>query len=329
MQRQVQRQGRSSQPYVPRQAPPTERPHRGQPSRPHGLDIQPPPEWPHRGQPSTPYGHLMQPPSPTEQQYGGQDSPTRGRPEQPSSPAAHQSQKPLGMRMEPPLDRSSRGRPSQPQDQPAQRPRYQGQPFNQQGSLVPPPRYTKPITWFVAVFCAVFWVVVILGGLIVLIVYLVFRPRSPRFDVSSVTLNAAYLDMGYLLNADLTLLANFTNPNKKVSVDFSYMVINLYYGKTLLATRSIYPFTAARTQTMFANVEMIASQVALPMEESLRLARQMERDRIVFEVKGLFRTRSNLGSFLRYSYWLYGRCRLVLTRPPTGVLVSSKCKTKR
>ena len=42
------------------------------------------------------------------------------------------------------------------------------------------------------------------------IVCLVFRPQSPHFDVFSVTLNAAYLDLGYLLNADLTMLANFT-----------------------------------------------------------------------------------------------------------------------
>jgi len=106
-------------------------------------------------------------------------------------------------------------------------------------------------TWFATVFCAIFWVVIIVGGIIVLIVYLVYRPRSPQFAVSSATLNAAYLDMGYLLNADVTLLANFTNPSKRVSVDFSYMYINLYYGSTIIATQYIEPFSAARGVSKF------------------------------------------------------------------------------
>ncbi|KAG4912681.1 hypothetical protein JHK82_053271 [Glycine max] len=81
------------------------------------------------------------------------------------------------------------------------------------------------------------------------IVCLVFRPQSPHFDVFSVTLNAAYLDLGYLLNADLTMLANFTNPNKKVHVDFSSVIIYLYYGSTLIATQYVETFNAARLQS--------------------------------------------------------------------------------
>ncbi|RVX04316.1 hypothetical protein CK203_018427 [Vitis vinifera] len=143
--------------------------------------------------------------------------------------------------------------------------------------------------------------------------HMLFRPRSPRFDVSSVTLNAAYLDMGYLLNADVTVLANFTNPNKKVHVDFSYLVVNLYYEDTLIASRAIYPFSVASRQTMFADVHMVTSQVRLPIKDSLKLTEQIQNNGIEFQLKGYFRTRSNLGSFLRYSYWLYGKCSIVVT----------------
>ncbi|KAJ9708764.1 hypothetical protein PVL29_000667 [Vitis rotundifolia] len=202
-------------------------------------------------------------------------------------------------------------------------------PFQQPGLRVIEPRKTKPLTWFTAVFCVIFWVVVIVGGLVVLVVYMLFRPRSPRFDISSVTLNAAYLDMGYLLNADVTVLANFTNPNKKVHVDFSYLVVNLYYEDTLIASRAIYPFSVASRQTMFADVHMVTSQVQLPMKDSQKLTEQIQNNGIEFQIKGYFRTRSNLGSFLRYSYWLYGKCRIVVTAPPSGVLVSRSCRTKR
>jgi hypothetical protein len=183
-------------------------------------------------------------------------------------------------------------------------------------------------TWFLAVFCAIFWVVIIVGGIIVLIVYLVYRPRSPQFDISSATLNAAYLDMGYLLNADVTLLVNFSNPSKRVSVDFSSMSINLIYGSTLISTQYIEPFSAARGESRFANIHMVSSQVRLPLGESRRLKKQMENNGIRFEVRSFLRTRSNFGSLLRYSYWLHGQCTILVTGPPDGVMTRKACKTK-
>lgn len=159
--------------------------------------------------------------------------------------------------------------------------------------------------------------------------YLVFRPQSPHFDVSSVTLNAAYLDFGYLLNADLTMLANFTNPNKKVRVDFSSVTIYLRYGSTLIASQYVEPFSAARNQSRFASIHMVTSQVQLPLRESQRLVKQMESNGVLLEVLGVFRARSKLGSILKYSYNLYGHCYVMVTRPPDGVLLKKKCRTKR
>lgn len=162
-----------------------------------------------------------------------------------------------------------------------------------------------------------------------LIVYLVFRPQSPHFEVSSASLNAAYLDLGYLLNADVTLLANFTNPNKKVHVDFSTTMIYLYYGSTLIATQYVEPFSAARAESRFATIHMVTSQVQLPLAETQRLVKQVQSNGIILEVKGVFRARSTLGRILRYSYNLYGYCTIMLTRPPGGVLVKRNCRTKR
>ncbi|KAF9673404.1 hypothetical protein SADUNF_Sadunf10G0020700 [Salix dunnii] len=196
-------------------------------------------------------------------------------------------------------------------------------------SGLPKPGGTKPIIWLGAVFCAILWIVIFLGGLIVLVVYLVYRPRSPRFDVSSATLNTAYIDAGSLLNADLSVLANFTNPNKKVNVDFSYMVIDLYYGSTLIATQYIEPFSAERAESRFVNVHMVTSQVRLPVLESERLQEQISKNGAIFAVKGVFRVRSKLGTLLKYSYRLYGHCTILVTAPPDGVLRATKCRTKR
>ncbi|CAN4124096.1 unnamed protein product [Withania somnifera] len=194
---------------------------------------------------------------------------------------------------------------------------------------VPARRKTKPFAWLVAGFCALFWVMVIVAGLAILIIYLVFRPRNPRFDITSATLNAAYLDMGYLLNADLTILANFTNPNKKGRVDFHYAILDLYHSGHLLASSYIDPFSTMSHESRFQDVHLVSSQVPLPLEQSQQLKKEVDSGRVKFEMKGLFRARSNLGSFLQYSYWLYSQCTIVVTSPPTGVLLGRKCVTKR
>jgi len=212
--------------------------------------------------------------------------------------------------------------PPAPRRKPLSYPRHSG-------IKLPEEQKSQPLTWLGACLCVIFWLIIIIGGLIVLIVYFVFRPQSPHFDVSSVTLNAAYLDLGYLLNADLTMLANFTNPNKKVHVDFSSVIIYLYYGSTLIATQYVEPFSAARLQSRFAMIHMVSSQVQLPLKESQRLVKQMEGNGVILEVRGVFRARSKLGTILRYSYNLYGRCSVMLTRPPDGILLKKKCRTKR
>ncbi|CAI9093049.1 OLC1v1028452C1 [Oldenlandia corymbosa var. corymbosa] len=188
---------------------------------------------------------------------------------------------------------------------------------------------TRPLAWFIAAFCALFWIIIIVVGLTVLIIFLVYRPRLPKFDISTATLNAAYLDMGYLLNADFTILANFTNPNTKVNVDFSYVILDLYYENNLISTRYIEPFTAFKSVSTFQTVHMVTSQVRLPFSTTQDLTMQINEGRVDFEVKGLFRTRSMLGGVLKYSYWLYSHCTITVTGPPTGVLVSKKCSTKR
>ncbi|XP_057496966.1 NDR1/HIN1-like protein 13 [Actinidia eriantha] len=208
-------------------------------------------------------------------------------------------------------------------------PLHSTQPISPHGPRMPVPQKTGAHTWLIGALCALFWIMIFLVGLVVLILYLVFRPRSPKFDVSSASLNAAYLDMGYLLNADMTLLANFTNPSKKATVDFHYMVVNLYYHKTLIATTYVDPFSVMKAESKFRNVHLLSSQVRLPLKESQQMQQQIESNRVRFEVKGLLKTRSNLGRFFRYSYWLYGHCIIEVTGPPSGVLVGKKCVTKR
>ncbi|KAG2301580.1 hypothetical protein Bca4012_059825 [Brassica carinata] len=195
----------------------------------------------------------------------------------------------------------------------------------------PPPSrdQTNAMTWSAAFCCVIFWIILILGGLIVLIVYLVYRPRSPHIDISSANLNAAYLDMGFLLNGDLTVLANFTNPNKKSSVEFNYLTFDLYYYNTLIATQYVQPFKIPNKMSMFANVHLVSSQVRLQPTQSQELQRQIETGPVLLNLRGTFHARSNLGALFRYSYRLHTQCSFSLNSPPFGTMRARRCSTKR
>ncbi|XP_031122259.1 NDR1/HIN1-like protein 13 [Ipomoea triloba] len=194
---------------------------------------------------------------------------------------------------------------------------------------VPSRTKTNPLAWLIAACCTLFWILVIFALLAILVIYLVFRPRNPKFDISSATLNAAYLDMGYLLNADLTLLANFTNPNKKGKVEFHYAVVDLYHDKSPIASTYIQQFSMMNHEYKFQDVHLVTSQVGLSADHSQKLRTQIENGKVRFEVKGLFRVRSDLGGILKYSYWLYSHCTIMVSSPPTGILIAKRCSTKR
>ncbi|PON99095.1 Late embryogenesis abundant protein [Trema orientale] len=177
----------------------------------------------------------------------------------------------------------------------------------------------------------IFCVFLVLAALAVFIIYLIFRPWGPRFEVSTVTtLNRLNLTKGNLLSANLTLVPNFRNPNKKAGVDFKHVVIELYFGRTIIATKNIEPDPSApKGGTRSVKVDMVASGVQLSELEIQRLKSQMVRDKVVFEVKGSFLVHTKFGPLVRYFYWVHGQCIVTLKKPPHGVLVSTKCNTKR
>ncbi|KAI9169115.1 hypothetical protein LWI28_007173 [Acer negundo] len=195
--------------------------------------------------------------------------------------------------------------------------------------LLPPPPHTTLKTRCFAGFWACFWIVIVLIGLVILITYLVTRPHKPQFDVANVTLNAAYLAPDVLLHADLTMQVKFTNPNRNAKVDFSYMVIDLYYGNTLIASQKVEPFYLPKTIYSLQVVNMVTStQVPLPEPDMERLKKQLSYSSVEFEIKGVIRSRVTRGSILRYSYRQHVDCTFTVNGPPSGALTAKYCKIK-
>ncbi|KAG0452121.1 hypothetical protein HPP92_025848 [Vanilla planifolia] len=211
---------------------------------------------------------------------------------------------------------------------------------NQRPLLRPPHlKRTKALAWCGTICCAILSTAIIVGGIAVLVIYLFFRPHNPHLNIAHATLNAAYLDVGVdsnttLLNADITLLANFSNPNSKVDVVFTRLDLNLYFGATLIAVAGVDPFAERHGESQLRSLHMIASEVALPQKEvetwRLQTAGSSAADGgLMMELNGRMRTRLEFGSILRFNFWLYSRCSLVMGVPPGGTLRSVLCRSKR
>lgn len=193
--------------------------------------------------------------------------------------------------------------------------------------LLPSRRPTNPFVWCGAIVCIILSLLLIVTGIIILIFFLVVKPKNPVFDIPSASLNTIVFDSPFYLNAGLTFLANFSNPNDKMDVMFEYINIDLYFQNRLIASQSLPPFLDRTNEAKLGAVHMISSEVYLSPGLATELQMQMKNNSVLFNIRGAFRVRVSFG-FGRYTYWFYGLCQIELTNPPAGVLVARICKTK-
>ncbi|PKA51212.1 hypothetical protein AXF42_Ash010652 [Apostasia shenzhenica] len=196
-------------------------------------------------------------------------------------------------------------------------------------SLLRPHQRTNPLVWLSAFLCVIFILLLISAGVVTLVVFLVIKPKNPSFDTTSANLNSIYLDSPpFLLNGDLTFLANFSNPNSKIDMEFEYASLELFFSGHLVAAQALQPFVQRRGQARLEAVHMISSQVYLPPDIAGELIRQVRSNRVLYNIRGTFKVRARMG-IAHFAYWIYGRCQIELTSPPSGVLVARSCSTKR
>ncbi|PON41679.1 Late embryogenesis abundant protein [Parasponia andersonii] len=190
------------------------------------------------------------------------------------------------------------------------------------------PRRTNPLIWFGAVVCLVFSLLLIFFGIATLIIFLVVKPRTPVFDTPNARLNTVYFDSPDYFNGDFAIIANFSNPNRKLDVRFEYVDIELYFADRLISTQALQPFTQPPGEIRLEAVHLISSLVYLPQNHAVELRTQVQSNRVNYNIRGTFKVRATLG-MIHVTYWLHSRCQLQMTGPPTGILVARNCRTKR
>ncbi|KAL1307261.1 hypothetical protein HN51_049234 [Arachis hypogaea] len=187
---------------------------------------------------------------------------------------------------------------------------------------------TKPVIWCFAGLCLIFSLLLIFFGIVILIFYLAIKPRNPTFDIPNASLNVVYYDSTQYLNGDFILLANFSNPNKRIDVKFESLDIELFFSNRLISNRTMNPFMQKPKETRLQTVNLISKLVFLPQDVGVKLQRQVESNKVSYYVRGTFKVKFNIG-LIHLSYWLNSICEIEMTGPPAGVLVSRQCITSR
>ncbi|MED6159450.1 hypothetical protein PIB30_042524 [Stylosanthes scabra] len=187
---------------------------------------------------------------------------------------------------------------------------------------------TKPVIWCFAGLCLLFSLLLIFFGIVILIFYLAIKPRNPTFDIPNATLNVVYFDSPQYLNGDFILLANFSNPNKRIGVKFESLDIELFFSNRLISNKTVNPFLQKPKETRLQTVNLISKLVFLPQDVGVKMQRQVESNKVSYYVRGTFKVRFKIG-LIHLSYWLNSICEMEMTGPPAGVLVSRQCITTR
>ncbi|CAL0335048.1 unnamed protein product [Lupinus luteus] len=187
---------------------------------------------------------------------------------------------------------------------------------------------TNPIIWFAAFLCFIFSLLLIVFGIATLIIFVGIKPRKPMFDIPNANLTLVYFDSPEYFNGDFTLLANFTNPNKKIDVRFESLDVELFFSDRIISAQSIQPFTQRRRETKLQSVHFISSLVFLPQDLGVKLQMQVQSNRIKYNVRGTFKVKISFG-LIHLSYLIHSRCQIEMTSPPTGFLVARNCITKK
>lgn len=116
------------------------------------------------------------------------------------------------------------------------------------------------------------------------------------------------------------MVVMFLNINNKMEVKFQ-SILGLFALQQQFASGStIEAFTLTKRRRSFSDL------LNLNVNDKAQLQRHLKSKKITIEIEGRFKVKAHVG-FLHYSYYLLENCKLELSSPPNGKMVSSNCTT--
>lgn len=188
-------------------------------------------------------------------------------------------------------------------------------------------RRTNPVIWFAAIVCAALAIVVVITGVVVLSIYLAYRPKMPYIRVRETHLDGLSFDSSGQLGVVVTIIMEAVNDNTKAEAGISDIGFTLQFAQVPIASLQADPFEVSKNSTSPLIYVVKSSAVPLDPPRMDKMDKALKQGKVEFRLSGQTRTRWRVGVFLSVRFWTHLDCPLQYFYP-NGSSIDLDCTSK-
>ncbi|RWW57512.1 hypothetical protein BHE74_00035691 [Ensete ventricosum] len=153
---------------------------------------------------------------------------------------------------------------------------------------------------------------IVLVGLVVLIFWLVVRPKPLEYTVDDARVYGFNLTASHALNATFDLTLRSYNRNHRVSLYYDFMEVTVWYDDQMVAFTEVAPFYQRRRNVTTLDVSAVATSTPLLGSVEKSLKHDRSSGQVGLEVRARARVRLKVGVVKTKHYTLRVYCAPVL-----------------
>ncbi|RWV87703.1 hypothetical protein GW17_00050275 [Ensete ventricosum] len=153
---------------------------------------------------------------------------------------------------------------------------------------------------------------IVLVGLVVLIFWLVVRPKPLEYTVDDARVYGFNLTASHALNATFDLTLRSYNRNHRVSLYYDFMEVTVWYDDQMVAFTEVAPFYQRRRNVTTLDVSAVATSTPLLGSVEKSLKHDRSSGQVGLEVRVRARVRLKVGVVKTKHYTLRVYCAPVL-----------------
>ncbi|CAH9097394.1 unnamed protein product [Cuscuta epithymum] len=165
-------------------------------------------------------------------------------------------------------------------------------------------------------FIGMLFAFVVVGGIILLVIWLAIRPHRPVYSVVKATVHSYNLtDSDNRLTADFSFTIKAYNRNRRTSIKYKPLQARLYFGNEEIAVATTAPFRQPPRDVTYLPLSLQAKNVGLDGVKDFKNQRTAGKVELVVKLNG--RVRFKTGA------WKWYHRRIKVTCKPTVMSYSS------
>uniref|UniRef100_A0A1D1YIQ5 3-isopropylmalate dehydrogenase n=1 Tax=Anthurium amnicola TaxID=1678845 RepID=A0A1D1YIQ5_9ARAE len=173
-----------------------------------------------------------------------------------------------------------------------------------------PDHRSKLLVWFAVIVCMILVVAIIITGIVVLGVYLAYRPKMPYIRVRDTHLDDLLYDQFGRLDVRMTINIEAVNDNTKADATFSDIAFDLQFARIPIARLRAEPFEVSKNNTFLLPYSVESSPVPLGAEAMEKMDKALKQGTVAFDLGGQAKTRWRVGVFVSIRFWTHLDCTL-------------------